>query len=103
MIPGTNKKIGDKVFLIPPLNFAALQKHKVFLARAMRGEINPTDANSDDLDVVFDLVYLALKRNYPTITPEDIAERLDFGNMTDVMGALMKTSGFEEAESTPGE
>ena len=103
MIPGTNITLGSKKYLIPPLNFTALRKHKPFLMRAMKGTIDPTAIGDDDFDVMLDLVYLALKRNYPALTEEELADQLDMSNIQVVMPALMKTSGFEEAETKTGE
>ena len=103
MIPGTNIMIGDKKYLIPPLNFSALKKHKPFLLRAMKGLVDPATSADEDFDVMFDLVYLALKRNYPALTEDALADQLDISNIQIVMPALMKTSGFEEAEAKAGE
>jgi len=103
MIPGTNVTLGGQKYLIPPLNFAALKKHKPFLIRAMKGVVDPTTIDDQDFDVMFDLVYLALKRNYPALTEEVLGDQLDLGNIQIVMPALMKTSGFEEVEAKAGE
>lgn len=96
MIPGTTVTIGERKYLCPPLNFAALKKHKPFLMRAMKGGIDPLSVSEDDFDVMFDLVYLALKRNYPDLTEDALAAGLDFANIQEAFPALMKTSGFEE-------
>lgn len=103
MIPGTNIPIGTRTWLVPPLNFAALKKHRAFLIRAMRGEIDPANMGEEDFETMLDLVYLALKRNYPAVTEAEIAEALDLGNVGTVMPALMRTSGFENAETQPGQ
>lgn len=103
MIPGTNVKIGTKTYLIPPLNFAALRKHKAFIVRLSKGVSDPSLMGDDDFEVMFDLVYMAIKRNYPDLTEADLAECLDMPTVQAAMIALMKVSGFEEVEAKAGE
>ncbi len=106
MIPGTTITLGPKKYLCPPLNFLALKKHSAFLARVLKGDIDPTKLDGDEINTIFDLVYLALKRNYPELAEAEVAEFLDVGNITVIMPVIMKTSGFEDKVSedkAPGE
>lgn len=103
MIPGTNIKIGGKNYLVPPMNFAALKKHKPFIMRTMKGVADASQMGDEDFEVMFDLVYMAVKRNYPEITEEELSQHLDMGNIQTAMVALMKVSGFEESETKAGE
>ena len=49
-----------------------------------------------------DMVHLALKRNYPHITAEQVAEWVDLGNVQTLFEALVKTSGLvTSAEPSP--
>ena len=48
---------------------------------------------------------MALKRNYPDMTREQVAELLDLSMMRDCMNAVMSVSGMvpKEAAATTGE
>jgi hypothetical protein len=93
--------IGAKTYLVPPLNIAAFKKHKAFLDRVMQGGVDPASAGQDDLDSIFDLIFLALKRNYKELDEAALAEDIDLGNLQPLFAAVMKTAGFEDA--APGE
>ena len=106
MIPGTRITLGRHHYLIPPLNFNAMELHKDFLARAMNGEIDPVEAMKTDFRTMGEIVYLAAKRNYPDLKIEALFDDLDVSNMAQAFQAVMRTSGFEEAatgETQPGE
>jgi hypothetical protein len=103
MIPGTNIKIGEKTFLVPPLNFAAMKKHRDFLQKAMSGEFDARKIGPEDIEAMFDMIYLAVKRNYPDVTEEQFAQDLDLAAVQTIFPALLKTSGFEAKEAAPGE
>lgn len=56
--------------------------------------------NSDNvpITVIVDMAYICLKRNYPEITREYVAdELLDMGNMQDILGIITKTSGLQHS------
>lgn len=97
MIPGTTIKLGETKYLVPPLNFAAMKKHKAFIASCMKGDIDPAKFLEDgDFERISDIAFLAIKRNYPKVTVEEIEENLDASNLQDIFNAIMKVSGFEE-------
>ena len=96
MIPGTVITMGGKKYLLPPLNVAAMELHKDFLKKAAKGDIDPETA-IDQIGTVAELVFLALKRNYPEITQAEVSEHVDFGNMADLLQNAFKTSGFEQS------
>lgn len=102
MIPGTVVKLGEHKYLIPPLNFKALKKHKPFIMRVLKGVADPSQMGDEDFDVMFDLIYMATKRNYPELSEDAFAEDLDMANVQPAMLALMQVSGFQESVE-PGE
>lgn len=102
MIPGKNLDLAGRSWLVPPINFAALKKHRALIAEMRTGSVELTDAQQD---AMLDLIYLALRRNYPDITLEQVEEMIDLANMQPVFEAIMTVSGFEAAaagESQPG-
>ncbi len=103
MIPGRSLDLGGRSWVVPPINFAALKKHRAFIAEMRTGSVDLTDAQQD---AMLDLIYLALRRNYPDITPEQVEDMIDLANMQPVFAAIMSVSGFEAAaagECRPGE
>lgn len=95
-------ELGGKVWTIPPLNLAALEGLEARLQSFTGG----LDAAS--ISLVLDAAYLALRRNYPDLTRDEVAEFIDVANMEAVMEAVMDVSGlkrksFEEGPPALGE
>lgn len=103
MIRGTSITLGEKAYLLPPLNAAALELHAEFIQKALSKGLAEDDTIKG-VSTIAELVYLALKRNYPDMELADVKNHIDFGNMHDMMECLFKTSGFvaTAGESAPG-
>lgn len=103
MIRGTNVTIGGKIYCVPPANFNTLDKHNEFLQRymAMSTGAAPVALKPTDMREMAEIIHEAVKRNYPQLSFEELAEHLDFGNVNALFTATMKAAGFEDA--TPGE
>lgn len=99
-IEGVKVNIGDSTYIVPPLSFKALRllKGKLRLLTDI-GNI-PED---EQLDAVLDVVLMALNRNYPMMTREDLEDIIDLANLRVLITAIMGVSGLEqtrgEAES----
>ena len=106
MIPGTRVTLGAHTYLIPPLNFNALELHKDFFVRCMSGDLDPVEAMTTHFRTMGEIVHLAAKRNYPDLKIEGLFDDLDMANMADAFKATMAVSGFTQpvpGESRPGE
>lgn len=103
MIRGTVIELDGKKYLLPPLNAAALELHAEFIQEAMGNGLAEKDAIRG-VSTIAELVWLALKRNYPEIELAEVKAQIDFGNMQDMMALLFKTSGFVATvgEAAPG-
>lgn len=92
--------LGGISYVLPPLSLAAMEVMEKELAAFTGG----TDGAS--IRTVVDAVHSALKRNYPNIERQEVAEGLDLGNMGEVMEAVMDVSGLKrksiEAEAEAG-
>lgn len=75
--------------IIPPLNLKALESLGDGLSNIESGNA------LSQLRVVVDATYLSLKRNYPEIEREEIAEMIDLGNMVEVLQCVMDVSGLK--------
>lgn len=90
MIEGKEITLGGRKFIAPPAPFACIRKYNdVFSGKQT--------ANLTDMA---DIVYVALKRNYPDLTQEEFDEKyLDIGNLREAFAAVMLTSGGQESAS----
>lgn len=93
-IAGIPITLGDVERVVPPLNLRAL--------REMQGRIRnfkPGDLSDEAVDTIAKCTFLALKRNYPDITQEEIDEHVDVGNMIEIMEAVMDVSGLKRKKA----
>jgi hypothetical protein len=101
VIPGIEFTFGDDVRVFPPLTLGALELlQKRLLALNNAG----TQLAPEHMATIIDAAHLALKRNYPTLTREQVAEMIDLGNMHDVLLAVTDVSGIRrKAQAALGE
>lgn len=97
MIPGITVTLGDVAYIVPPLSLGALESLQDRLASFDTGKVTP-----GSVSVVVDATLLALKRNYPDMTREAVANVLDLGNMLEVMQAVMDVSGVHRKAAEAG-
>ena len=88
MIKGLEYNFGDKTLIIPPLTLGAVELFEEDFANFT----NYTPVQQAKF--VIKIVHEALKRNYPEITREEVAELIDFGNMAEVMNSVCNLSGL---------
>lgn len=91
--------------IMPPLNFVAFRRKGA--AKKLDQIIQSTqnisaDGGFDIPDEVFDnvveLTHMAISRNYPDITLDEIEEGLDFDNMQGIIQKLMVQSNLAKLE-----
>jgi hypothetical protein len=106
MIRGTVVTIGGKRYLMPPLNFNALEKHKEFFkqGKALAQGGRPGDFDPRQFREMLEMAHAALVRNYPALTLEELGDVMDPADIIELMPDLMKISGFVESipEGEPG-
>lgn len=91
-VKGIPKNLGGTDFVIPPLALGPLEQLQDRIA-AFDGTLN-----KESIAVVIDAAHAALKRNYPDITREDVAELVDVENMIEVFEAVMDVSGLRRKQ-----
>jgi hypothetical protein len=94
MIAGIKVVLGGVERVVPPLNLGALIELKDRLAAFRPGEVD-----TGSVDTLLECLYRALRRNYPEITKEEIAEHVDLGNMVELMQAVMDVSGLRRKKA----
>ena len=92
--------LAGKNYVMPPLSLAFMEEREKDLSQFSGG----TDLAS--VKLIVDAVFSALKRNYPSIERQEVAEGLDLGNMQEMMEIVMDVSGLKrkalEAEAEAG-
>lgn len=98
LIEGTIVSIGGTDYTVPPLNFSRAKKVLPLLL-AMNASGDALDEAK--LDAGTQLVHLALTRNYPELTIEQVEDMLDMRNFPLIVAAVMGASGIEKGEARP--
>lgn len=97
MIKGNEVELGGQIYVIPPLNLAALERFQDKL-EAYSGGID-----RESVAFVVEVVHTAMKRNYPDITVDELKELIDLGNIQSVFAAVMNVSGLVARSADAGE
>jgi len=97
-------KLGNREFVIPPLNWRRIRKLMPILERmkgiTAGGGLTITEPMLDDCLTV---IYEAVSRNYPDITRDELEDLVDLGNAPKVIMAVMGLSGLLQGEPAPAE
>lgn len=88
---GTALKIDGQNFVFAPLSLGAVEQ----LLPALQS------FQPNDISTVIDVAHKSLKRNYPKITRDDVADLICMDQLNEVMEAVMNTSGLNN--KTDGE
>jgi hypothetical protein len=90
MIDGMKIRMGGVEYEVPPLNFNSLKKLTGKL-RDFKVDGIPTP---EQMDVIIEVVFLAMRRNYPEMTQETLGDLIDMGNAFTIFQAVMGQSGM---------
>lgn len=90
---GKEIKIDGRPFVFAPLSLGAIEK----LLPALQ-TFQPSDVS-----LVIDVAHKSLKRNYPDITRDDVADLIYMDQLEEVMGAVMSVSGLQSQDKQDGE
>ena len=95
---GESIKIGGREFTVPPLNLKGVKKVEPMLKRLveMSANVASTIITPEQSDLMRDIVLVALNRNYPEMTADELDDILDLGNLTNIMEAVTGQSGFKK-------
>lgn len=89
LLDGVAVQLGRREFIVPPLNLRAVRK-VIPLLPVLEGK----SGEGSFLDAAVELLALAIQRNYPDITKDEIEELVDLGNLPRLVEAVMAVSGF---------
>ncbi|KQY51188.1 hypothetical protein [Lysobacter sp. Root494] len=91
---GIPLELGGETYVVPPLSLRALEG----LAGALSSFSDEVGFDRWQIDAVIDATTAALKRNYPHITREQVADMIDLENVMAVTEAVMDVSGAKRKE-----
>jgi hypothetical protein len=96
--------MGDKQYKVAPLNFKAMRELSAKISSITsleKGEM----PSGEQMSALVPIAHAALKRNYPQMTEDEVADNLDFGNFGNVLSAVLGTSGLnkDKGENSSGE
>ncbi|MFV5661073.1 hypothetical protein VXR58_12800 [Acinetobacter pittii] len=82
---GNSKEIAGQTWIFAPAPLGTLERFEEQLK-----------SNNVPVSVIIDMAHVCLKRNYPDISREYVADEIvDMANMEEVLALVTKTSGLE--------
>lgn len=102
MIEGTSIKIGETIYVIPPMNLRLLKKYGGELAKMSSLKDTDNQTKFDAMAAVVPIVHECVKRNYPDVTLEMMEDMIDLANFRPIIEAIMGLSGISTTVSAEG-
>jgi hypothetical protein len=112
---GTEIQLRSTSFVLPPYSFKTLRTEGVFkkLSKVQKffSTFSFTDCDNEEYENLFneslclveELVYLALKQNYPDVTREQVENELSLDAISDILPILISQSKrFNDVNSEVG-
>lgn len=89
---GTVVQLAGVRYIMPPISLGAIEREGDAFTELAEGR-TPTGK----LTFIAKLVTESLRRNYPDIDGDLVANSVDLGNLQELVGALMSTTGLVRA------
>jgi len=93
-VKGIPLDLGGKIYTLPPSSLATLEAFAKPLDDMNAVFAGQRDMSVRDMLFVADFAHACLRRNYPDITREEVAEHIGLENVIDVMQMCLDTSGL---------
>lgn len=94
-VKGVTIEFANGPMVVPPLSLASVE--------LLQDRLTNYSGTLKDVTLVIDSLHAALKRNYPDIAREEVADMVDVSNMKDVMMAVMNVAGLVKQGGESGE
>lgn len=95
---GVTLYLGGADYVVPPISLGALEQLQDRIVN-FAGDVT----DKAQVATVIDAAHAALRRNYPDMTREDVADLVDVSNMAEIFEAVMDVSGLKRKEQEAGE
>lgn len=96
-VKGLPVVLSGDTYIVPPIALGALEQLQERIA-SFTGDV--TDLKQ--VATVIDAAHSALKRNYPELSRDQVADMVDVANMAEVFEAVMDVSGLKRKASEQG-
>lgn len=91
-VKGIPVELGGQEYIVPPLPLGFVEDNQDELS-AFTGDLSPAS-----IKIIIDAACASLRRNYPELTREEVANLIDVGNMMEVFEAIMDVSGLKRLQ-----
>jgi hypothetical protein len=92
LIDGEEIELSGEKFIVPPCNFSGMEK---YLAKAEQLE---GATYAQQVDLLSDMILIALSRNYPELTKERLKDLLDSEGCNKAIAAIVRVSGLKKSQ-----
>lgn len=90
--------LGGEEYIVPPISLGALEQMQDAI-----GNFTGDVMDKKQVASVIDATHASLKRNYPDMMREQVADLVDVANMAEVFEAVMDVSGIKRKGIEAGE
>lgn len=94
MIDGKILKIGEKEYIVPPMNFKTLKKVLPKVSSWDKTDFKGPEATMDIISKFSEIILLALQRNYPDLTLDELEEHLTMKEINPIVEIVLEVSGL---------
>jgi hypothetical protein len=88
-IDGAQIRVGGRTLVVPPVTLGYVRTNKDKLKALVRLKGATPEEQFDAFDELLPFIYAAVRRNYPNLSQDDLAEIADMGCFNDLMAAAM--------------
>ena len=97
---GIEVAIGGTVYTVPPL---AMRSVRALMPKIQAIEIEPSGIPTEaSMEYVFDIMHAALRRNYPELTRDEMADALDIVSFPLALNAVFGACGLVKVPAGNG-
>lgn len=95
---GYELELGGTKYVFPPLSLGAIE---MLQEKITEVTVNAASGNMlTQIGSIIDISLASLKRNYPEITREQVADMIDISNIESIFVNIMSTSGMVSTSSS---
>ena len=96
MIEGKKITLGGVEYTLPPLNFTAIERYMA-LQSDIQSAVDSADLQKQ-INIMAEIVWLALRRNYPEMTVETVKDMVDMTSVHSIVEEVVEVSGLKKSQ-----
>jgi hypothetical protein len=95
---GVAVRLGARDWIVPPLNLRQLRR--LAPKFALLGSVG-AGMGDEQIEALIEIAHASLARNYPDLTPDQVAELIDLANAGALVKAIVGASGLVQMTARP--